>query len=119
MRPVLIIEDTKESREALASLLSQNGYDVTEAANGGEALDILRGGLRPGVILLDLSMPGVDGFEFRFKQLADPAIASIPTFIISGAFDAGRASAALRTHGAFTKPIEPIALIATLNRLCG
>jgi CheY-like chemotaxis protein len=59
------------------------GYTVTAFANGQLALDALRAGQRPGIILLDLMMPVMDGWEFRRAQLADPALDEIPVVLIT------------------------------------
>ena len=80
---ILIIEDDSGSREALAELLAAEGYVVTTAENGAEALAYLRTGHRPGIILLDLMMQGVDGWDFRAEQKRDGALADIPVVAIS------------------------------------
>ncbi len=80
---VLVIEDDSDVRNALAELLSGEGYAVSLTADGGEALDKLRGGLRPSVILLDLMMPKVDGWDFRRAQLDDPILAPIPVILLT------------------------------------
>ena len=60
-----------------------SGYDVTVADNGRTALAALQDGLRPCVILLDLSMPDIDGYEFRMRQQADGRLATIPIVVVS------------------------------------
>ena len=87
---VLIVEDERDIREALAEALAYEGYDVAVAANGREALRALRGGPRPDVILLDLVMPEMSGWEFRQVQAHDPALAGIPVVVVS-ASDPGAA----------------------------
>ena len=79
MRPVLIIEDDAPSREAYATLIQSTlGYDVVTADGGGTALDLLRSGLRPGIIVLDLSMPDIEtsGVTARRPRQADAAVRS-------------------------------------------
>jgi CheY-like chemotaxis protein len=80
---ILIVEDDLDIREALAEALGFEGYDVLLAENGQEALDVLRVGPLPHVILLDLLMPVMNGWEFRQEQLADPALAGIPVVVVS------------------------------------
>ena len=80
---VLIIDDDLSVRTALKELFETEGYAVVLAANGRAALNHLRGGVRPCVILLDLMMPVMDGWDFRAEQLADPALKGIPVFILT------------------------------------
>src|SRR2546430_989400 len=76
--PVLIVEDDADLREMMAQLLSLEGFQAAAVANGSEALQYLHNGhIKPDVILLDLMMPVMDGWEFRRKQQADPAFADV------------------------------------------
>jgi len=79
---VLIVDDDADNREVLGEVLSDAGYSVVFARDGAEALALLRG-LRPDVILLDLNMPIMDGLEFRAAQRRDPALAPIPTVVMT------------------------------------
>jgi CheY-like chemotaxis protein len=81
----MVVDDDDDIRETLAGLLEDEGYAVRACATGQEALEALRSGLAPRVILLDLMMPVMDGAEFRRAQLADPALASIPVILITAA----------------------------------
>ena len=81
--PVLIVEDDADIRELLSSVLVLEGYRVVTAADGAEGLEQLRTA-HPALILLDLMMPSMDGWEFRRLQLLDPALAGVPTVILSG-----------------------------------
>jgi CheY-like chemotaxis protein len=80
---ILIVEDDREVRETLGYFLSAMGYRTAGAENGHEALELLQGGLRPAVILLDLMMPVMDGWEFREQQLGDEDLARIPVIVTS------------------------------------
>ena len=82
-RTVLVIEDDPDVRNALAELLSGEGYQVSATADGAEALDTLRGGLLPSVIVLDLMMPNMDGWDFRRAQLEDPTLAPVPVVLLT------------------------------------
>ena len=75
-RSVLVVEDDIDIREALTGLLSEEGYAVSACANGLEALKHLRAGRHADVILLDLMMPVMDGWQFRVLQKRDPELAS-------------------------------------------
>jgi CheY-like chemotaxis protein len=82
---VLLVDDDAAVAEGLAEFLADEGYAVATAKDGHAALDQLRSGLRPCVILLDLMMPGMDGWDFRREQLKDAELSHIPTIVISAA----------------------------------
>ena len=71
---VLIVEDDSDIREFMELLLADAGYDTMSAENGSRALERMRA-RRPCLVLLDLAMPVMDGWEFRERQLADPELA--------------------------------------------
>lgn len=103
---VLIVEDDDETREAMQVLLQTQGFRVEAGTNGADALAQLRAGLRPCVILLDLMMPVMDGFEFRVLQRADAQLADIPVIAYSGHYDVAANAARLGTVAYFQKPID-------------
>jgi len=86
--PVLIVDDQADIRDALAATLETLGAQPLVAVDGGSALDLLHHGARPRLILLDMMMPGIDGFKFRAIQLEDPDLASIPVVAITARYDA-------------------------------
>jgi CheY-like chemotaxis protein len=115
---ILLVEDDHAILESLAELLEEEGYRVTSARNGAQALALLRAAALPDAILLDLMMPGMDGYEFRRHQLADRTFAEIPTLVLTaGAVDARLR--ALKVQGWLKKPINLEALFAALARHCG
>jgi DNA-binding response OmpR family regulator len=79
---VLIVEDDADTREMLDMALTTSGYQTMTAQHGGVALDRMRE-RRPCVVLLDLMMPVMDGFQFRAEQLADPTLADVPVIAVS------------------------------------
>jgi CheY-like chemotaxis protein len=81
--PVLLVEDDAAIAGALGEALREEGVDVATAQNGREALQVLRGGLRPSAILLDLMMPVMDGWDFRQEQLRDPDLREIPVIVVT------------------------------------
>ncbi|MEW6270757.1 MAG: response regulator [Thermodesulfobacteriota bacterium] len=81
--PVLVVEDTPDSREVLGTLLESEGYRVAYAVDGRDALDQLERGLRPCLIVLDVAMPRMNGIEFRRAQSADPRFSDIPVILYS------------------------------------
>jgi DNA-binding response OmpR family regulator len=80
---VLVVEDDPTIRSGMVTLLERAGYAPICAANGQEALDLLRSGVRVKAILLDLMMPVMDGWTFRREQLRDPHLAHIPVIVLS------------------------------------
>jgi CheY-like chemotaxis protein len=81
---ILVVEDHEFAREALATLLQTMGYRTIEAADGKEALAMLAKGNRPDLILLDLMMPVMDGWEFMKRQRKDWRLCTIPTIVVTG-----------------------------------
>jgi CheY-like chemotaxis protein len=113
--PVLIVEDDADLRDMMAQMLTIEGFDTSAVANGREALDYLQREARPHVILLDLMMPVMDGWEFRRRQKADPALAPVPVIVLS-ALDPARA-AVDATHF-LKKPLDFDHLIELVRTHC-
>lgn len=112
METVLIIEDERTTRDSLTELLGKDGRAIIGAADGQEALERLTEMPRPCLILLDLSMPRMDGWEFLRRQSADPSIAGIPTIVLSGsALPAG-------AKHQLAKPVDVDRLLALVNQYC-
>jgi CheY-like chemotaxis protein len=82
---VVVVDDDADWRELVVQFLCDAGYEALGFSNGREALAALRRGGRPALILLDLEMPGMTGWEFRREQLRDPRLAVVPVVIASGA----------------------------------
>jgi CheY-like chemotaxis protein len=116
---VLIVEDNEATREALALLLQIGGYTTAEAADGREALAYLRSHEPPRLVLLDLMMPVMDGWEFLRERRKDPALAAIPVvlFTAAGGLEAP-AVWALGANDVLHKPANPDDLLATAGRYC-
>ena len=115
---VLIVEDNEVTRDVMALILESDGYQVSTAANGRSALERLRGGDRPCVILLDLMMPVMDGWQFREEQRRDRALADIPVVVCTAAGEAAQ-KAALGVADLLSKPVEADDLLAAVRRHCG
>jgi excisionase family DNA binding protein len=82
---VLVVDDDQLVRETLGDFLSDEGYRVLLATSGAHALKLLaRSPVRPSVILLDLKMPELDGWQFRELQLKEPELAGIPVIVLTG-----------------------------------
>jgi CheY-like chemotaxis protein len=116
---VLVVDDEADVRESIADALSGRGWDVLEAGNGAEALEVLHETTTPpDVILLDIMMPVMDGWEFRTVQLHDPGLHDIPVVVFS-AHELIRAAALDLGVTAFVrKPVRLDTLEAALDRAC-
>jgi CheY-like chemotaxis protein len=88
------------------------------AADGLEALARLRQEQRPGVILLDLAMPNMDGVAFRRHQLDDPGLADIPVVVCSGESGGEQTALRLGTDGYLTKPLDADCVLDVVHRFC-
>ena len=113
---VLVADNDLTVRQSLKWLLEGEGYRVVTVANGAEALQKLRRGLKPCLILLDLAMPVMDGYEFRNAQMQDSRFAAIPLVVYS----AGKVSrrGALRGAAHLQKPFDAEALLEIVDRHC-
>jgi signal transduction histidine kinase len=114
-RSLLVVEDDADIREALDGLLSMEGFHVKGCSNGREALDWLHGAAKPDVILLDLMMPIMDGWQFRVAQKDDPELAAIPVLAFSA--DATAKAAAIDADAYLKKPVDYETLVDTIDRL--
>lgn len=117
---ILVVEDNRNVRDAAVALLQTCGYAVVTASNGRDAIEILRtGAVLPRLIILDLTMPVMDGFAFRAAQLSDPTLASIPIIVVSAAGPAVP-EAAERMHAAavIAKPVDGNELVRLVAAHC-
>jgi len=114
---ILIVDDDNDVRSALSELLQEEGYSVEAARNGREALARLRtGSVHPAVILLDLMMPGMDGWDFRSEQMRDPRLASVPVVIVSASgFSHESIRTQFRPAAYVEKPIEKDILLGAIR----
>jgi len=99
-------------------MLRMEGYGVATAGQGQQALDRLRDGLDPCVILLDLSMPVKDGWQFRREQLADANLARIPVIVCSGMETPDRGGDALGIEDCLRKPVGFDSLLSLIGTYC-
>lgn len=113
---VLVVEDDKDIRASVMEVLEDAGFLTGSAANGAEALESLRAGPRPDLILLDLMMPVMDGFAFREEQKKNASWAGIPVVIMSadGNITAKRERAG--TAGYIKKPLDIVDLIQIVEK---
>ena len=109
-RRVLVVEDDRDMREALVEVLRLEGYEVDAASDGAQGLALSRQ-RRPDVILLDLMMPVMSGWQFREAQLGDPALAGVPVVVLSAM------AADLDVDASLPKPFQVDDLLRLLERL--
>jgi CheY-like chemotaxis protein len=117
---VLLVEDDPDTRELLQVAMVDDGCQVYPAANGAEALTILANlspERRPTVILLDLMMPVLNGWDFRARQRANPAIADIPVVLMSAGAHIAAATGDLDAAGSLAKPVEIPDLLDKVRKL--
>jgi CheY-like chemotaxis protein len=113
---VLIVDDDPDIRDSLREVLEDEGYEVASVANGREALDHLKASSpRPCVILLDLMMPVMDGWQFRKEQKQDPAIANIPLIVITAT---GKRPVLIDADELVMKPLDLGRLFEAIERYC-
>jgi CheY-like chemotaxis protein len=114
---VLVAEDDACTRETVRLLLEREGLDVAVAADGREALSLLRQNGPPHLILLDLSMPDMDGWTFMDALTRHPTWLGVPVIVVTGAPEVTPED--VRAFGAddlLRKPVDPEELIATVSR---
>jgi len=114
---ILIVEDDDDIREALTQILELEGYVVREAANGREALDISAKEPIPSLILLDLMMPVMDGWQFRAEQMKDPHLSKVPVVVISADASVHEKVAAFGAATVLPKPISLDRLLRAVETL--
>ncbi len=114
---ILLVEDDFDVREALVETLRDRGYEVESAGDGEQAMQLLRAGARPGLILLDLMMPRMSGSEFRIAQKEDPALSDLPVVLLSADGRMEERARALKVEGAIRKPIDLDELFAVIERV--
>jgi CheY-like chemotaxis protein len=113
---VLIVEDDPDLREMMAQLLTLEGFQAATVSNGREALDYLGDRDTPEVILLDLMMPVMDGWEFRRRQRQDPDLSRVPVIVLS-ALDQARAGG-LDPAAFLKKPLDFDRLLQLVRSYC-
>ena len=104
---VLVVEDDDDVREALVLLLGSEGVNAVGATDGRDAIDRIKSGFRPSLILLDLMMPVMDGERFLRTRIADPELASIPVVVVSAMQRIRVDPVELRVDEMIAKPVNP------------
>src|SRR5262249_28128646 len=115
-RRLLVVDDDEDILESYGALLTCAGYEVATAENGRVALEKLRDGVRPDLILLDLMMPIMNGWELRTALLSDPKLAVIPVVVFSGDHRALARTPPNAVAAVLRKPVEVDNLLGTIER---
>jgi two-component system, cell cycle response regulator DivK len=115
-RRILVVEDHEDNRRILHDLLTSAGYEIIQAENGKEAL-AAAARERPDLILMDIQLPLLDGYEATRRIKADPGLRAIPIIVVTSyalSGDEGKARAA-GCDAYVTKPYSPRALLAKIR----
>jgi CheY-like chemotaxis protein len=116
---ILIVEDHHDIRESLCQWLEHQGYRTIGCASGVDALTVLQSGKQVCLILLDLMMPTVSGFQFREQQRASSALRDIPVAVISGAPRPQDYHGNLGAVAYLRKPLDPAVVLEVVQQYCG
>jgi CheY-like chemotaxis protein len=115
-RQILVVDDDYGIRSVVDDLLTDEGYAVKTAGNGRQALEILET-WQPELILLDLSMPEMNGWTFLAHQQADPALARIPVIVMSAHYNLGGGAALDSAAAVMPKPFDVERLLDLITTL--
>ena len=113
---ILVVDDDASTRETIAELLRDQGYDVSLAANGEQALSVCRARSNPDLILLDLQMPVMDGIEFAKQKQDDPKLCRIPVCVMTAFRDSTSIPSGISV--VLRKPLGSTELILVARRFC-
>jgi CheY-like chemotaxis protein len=116
-KAVLVIEDDLDTQDAICGLLEYSGYRAIGVSNGREAIQFLKTHSAPNVIVLDLMMPVMNGWEFRDLQSADAGLAKIPVVVISASGALPRDVLGKGAVDYVPKPFDPDRLVAAIERV--
>ena len=116
---ILVVDDQRDLRDALAALLEMEGFAVADAANGRDALVYLRSGLPVHAIIVDLAMPVMDGWTFLAERQRDPVWRTTPTFVISALDGDALRREVLGDTRVFPKPLDLELLIDAIREAIG
>jgi CheY-like chemotaxis protein len=114
--PLMIVDDDDDLRDALADVMTAQGYEVAAFADARAALTALEEGVTPFVIMLDLMMPGMSGWEFRAAQLENPTFALIPVVVVTAAGNLSEGARTLSSVEVLHKPFTLEVLLPLVAR---
>ena len=113
---ILVVEDHEDNRQIVRDLLSANGYELTDALTGEEGVAFAKRD-RPDLILMDIQLPGIDGYEATRRIKADPELRHIPIIVVTSYALSGddQKAFAAGCDGYVTKPFSPRLLLAKIR----
>jgi two-component system cell cycle response regulator DivK len=109
---ILVVEDQEDNRQIIRDLLSATDYEITEAESGEQALEAVAK-QRPDLILMDIQLPGIDGYETTRRIKADPAIIAVTSYALSGEEQKAQAAGC---DEYVPKPYSPRQLLAKIRQ---
>jgi CheY-like chemotaxis protein len=112
---VLVVDDDPDVREAIGMLLEDEGYEVSSCGDGRRALELMHHQPQPNLVILDLMLPNMDGWELRSRQRADLALAKIPVIAISA--DSSPKALSIHADAFLQKPVHAVDLLHTVDRV--
>ena len=114
---VLVVDDDFDVRDTISDVLRDAGYLVLSAADGIEALALMRRGPLPDIVVLDLMMPNMNGYEFRAAQRLDPQLAAVPVVVLTADRQVHGRQHELQAAAYLVKPTRIDDLLAAVERL--
>jgi CheY-like chemotaxis protein len=111
---ILVIEDDEDAREAMVAFLQMKGYRAIAAGNGKEALEYLENAAAPDLIILDLWMPVMNGWQFLSEQVKNPRIAKVPVVVVTALSD----QTDVEANEIIIKPVDVDHLLTTVSHYC-
>ena len=115
-RPILIVDDNRDSRDVLADVLELRGYEIVATNSGEAALRYFREGGEACLVILDIAMPGMSGIELRDALSCEPETADIPVIVLSATDSQYQLS---NVEAYIRKPMDPDELLRVVDRVCG
>jgi CheY-like chemotaxis protein len=114
MKNILIIEDDESIRKMIASVLEVEGYSVAAASNGKQALEKIRGGAVPDIILLDMMMPVMNGWDFLDFVRSNATTSKIPIIVVSAYAEIAKS---VKPDAVVAKPVQLKSLLQAIEGL--
>jgi CheY-like chemotaxis protein len=112
--PILVVEDHPEMLDAVVTLLQHEGWTAIGTGNGEEAINRLNGGLRPSLVVIDLMLPKVSGWDLLQHLQETPGLREVPTLVLSGF---PRESLRVTADIVLSKPVDYDRLVAAVRHL--
>jgi two-component system OmpR family response regulator len=119
MAPILVIEDDRDARDMLCTWLEQHGYDTIAASDGHDALGKMEHAPELSLILLDLMMPGMTGWQFRTSQRSHRRFRKVPVVVMTAHPNPVGEAEWLDPEDVLLKPLDLQAVLKIVSRCCG